>query len=157
MRYYYNWEDLTAAAQKVCQKILEKDVAPVVKEILGRHIKSDIYDVYTRKTNGWVIKVGDKYKAATYKRRHILEDSLISVMTDVDEIMITSKAPPRDPIDGSKFNNSEYGAFLNLLETGRMGLWRGGFPRPAVSNAQREVNRSSGIKKAIKDGLDKRF
>ena len=35
---YDSWETLTAAAQEKCKLILEKDVAPIAKDILKRQI-----------------------------------------------------------------------------------------------------------------------
>lgn len=52
MADYSNWDSLVEAARSKCATILEKDVAPVAKEILKKHIQSDIYDVYTPTPNG---------------------------------------------------------------------------------------------------------
>lgn len=148
---YSSWEELCDAAQKRCNDILKRDVAPVAKEIVKRHIKHDIYDVYTPKTNGWV-------DGTTYQRRHVLDGSVYSTFVDDDEIMVTSNATAsKAVVPGYSFHNRRPGSFLKLLETGRMGIWRGGFPRPAIGNAQKEIDRSSAIRNAIQSGLDRYF
>lgn len=121
---YDSWESLTAAAQDRCKTILEKDVAPIAENILKRHIQSDIYDVYTPITNGWV-------NGQTYQRRHVLENSVYHCFIADDEILITSNAPAsKSIVKGYSFHNRRPGSFLKLLETGHMGIWRHGFPRP---------------------------
>ncbi len=148
---YDSWETLTAAAQEKCKLILEKDVAPIAKDILKRHIRIDIYDTYTPIPNGWV-------NGQTYKRRHVLDNSVYHSFISDDEILITSNATASKPvIKGYSFHNRRPGSFLKLLETGRMGIWAHGFPRPAVGNAQAEINRSSAIKSAIRAGIARQF
>lgn len=157
--FFSDWESLVSAVDAKATKILQKDVAPVAEDILKKHIKSDIYDVYTPKTNGWVLKVGqtangrDKYVRATYQRRNDLIDAVYSRMMGEHTLFITSKAKVNTPVSGV-FANHE-GAFLELLESGNMGLWRGGFPRPAVSNAQSDIDTSRDIKSAIKNGIQR--
>ena len=158
MQAYSSWEQLTSAAQKKCADILQRDVATIAKEILKRHIISDIYNAYTPKHDGWVLYRGGKWQRTTYARRHVLENSLYGVLSAPDELLITSRAAPAKSIVAeSKFNNSVPGAFVKLLESGNIGLWCGGFPRPAVSNAQKEIDKSSEIQKAIVAGLHREF
>ena len=163
---YGSWEELCEAAQKKCYDILKNDVAPVAEEIVRNHIQDDIYDAISPYTgqkyrpipNGWV-------NGTTYQRRHVLEGSVYSSLLEdkpIEEgedpfvLLVTSNATASDPVvTGYEFNNSEPGAFLNLLETGHMGIWRHGFPRPAIGNAQNEIDRSSAIRNAIQSGLDK--
>lgn len=158
---YSEWGELVAAAQEAAKKILQKDVAKVGKEILKEHIENDIYGAYTPKTNGWVIgreAGGSKvdWTRTTYKRRNDLPKSVIALMeNDGQTLTITndnSKAVPRPALIGS-FHNRRPGSFLQLLESGNMGLWKGGFARPAVSNAQREIDSSSDITLAIEQGI----
>jgi len=151
MPVYDSWEGLCDAVQKKCNDILKRDVAPVAKEIVKKHIQSDIYDVYTPKTNAWV-------GGTTYKRRFVLLGSVYSTFTHEDEIMVTSNATAsKSVVPGYSFHNRRPGSFLKLLETGNMGIWRGGFPRPAIGNAQKEIDRSSAIRNAIQSGLDRYF
>lgn len=150
---YSNWDELCNAAQKKCHDILGKDVAPVVKEIVRKHIKEDIYDAYTPIPNKWI-------NGTTYHRRHILENSIYHEFIHDDEIMVTSKATAsKSVVPGYSFHNRRPGAFLLMLETGDMGFWRKGFPRPAIKMAQEEINedRRSVIKNAIQSGLDRYF
>lgn len=153
---YDSWESLTAAAQEKCKTILEKDIAPVAKDILKKHIQADIYDVYTPTTNGWV-------NGQTYKRRHVLEGSIYHSFIAEDEILVTSNATAsKSIIRGYSFHNRRPGSFLKLLEVGNMGFLgdctpKFKYPRPAVRNAQTEIDKSSAIKAAIRAGIAKQF
>lgn len=145
--YLSDWESLVKSVNDKASKILEKDVAPVAEEILKEHIKSDIYDVYTPKENGWV-------DGKTYERRNDLEDGVKSILQNNNTLCVTSttKASP-SVLDGYSFRNRYTGAFLKLLESGNMGIWKGGFPRPAVSNTEKDFETNSEIKEAIKNGI----
>lgn len=148
---YGSWEELCDAAQKKCHDILKRDVAPITKEIVKRHIQHDIYDVYTPIEHGWV-------NGTTYQRRHILDKTVYSTFVHDDEIMTTSNATAsKSVVPGYSFHNRRPGSFLKLLESGNMGIWRGGFPRPAIGNAQKEIDRSSKIRDAIRSGLNRYF
>lgn len=148
---YATWEELVDAAQKKCRHILEKDVAPVVKEIVKRHIETDIYAAYTPRPGAWV-------GGATYQRRRELPSSVYALMRSDEELLVTSDAKVSKPVvKGYSFHHRRPGAFLQLLESGNMGLWRNGFSRPAVGNAQMEINSSSKIRNAIKQGLQREF
>lgn len=144
---YSDWESLVNAASKKVSEILQNDVAPVAENILKKHIKSDIYDAYTPKPNGWV-------SGETYKRRHVLEQSVTTIFQDKNTILVTSTANASPSVlSGWSFHNRYPGAFLKLLEVGNMGIWNGGFPRPAVTNTQNEIDSSNEIKKTIKRGI----
>ena len=115
------------------------------KSVLYRHIQSDIYGAYTPKPGGWV---GGK----TYARRHSLSrGSLVAISEPDGTITITSTAVPGAPV-GRGSISSEPGSLLQLIEGDRHGLWRGGFPRPAVSNAQKEID-SGALMSAIEKAL----
>lgn len=144
---YSDWEALVNAASKKASEILQNDVAPVAENILKKHIKSDIYDVYTPKPNGWV-------SGETYKRRYVLEQSVTTIFQDKNTILVTSTANVSPSVlSGWSFHNRYPGAFLKLLEVGNMGIWNGGFPRPAVTNTQNEIDSSNEIKNAIRRGI----
>lgn len=122
---YDNWEELCEAAQGRCKDILSRDVAPVAIQIVKKHIQKDIYDAYTPITGGWV-------NGTTYSRRHVLEGSVYHTFIHDDEIMVTSNATAsKSVVKGYSFHNRRPGSFLQLLESGHMGIWRHGFPRPA--------------------------
>lgn len=156
-KHFDSWDTLTEAVQHRCKTILDKDVAPIAKKIVRNHIETDIYGVYTPRDLGWV---DSNWLRATYERRYsLLKRGAIyhKFTTDKsDEIMITSdaKASPA-VVKGWSFRHRYAGAFLKLLETGNMGIWSGGFPRPAIGNAQKEINRSSEIRRVIQQGLDR--
>ena len=63
-----NWESMTEAAESRCSKILEKNVLPVVKKIVSKHIKEDIYGVTSPRPRAWV-------GGETYRRRFSLLNS----------------------------------------------------------------------------------
>lgn len=103
------------------------------KNVLYKHIQSDIYGAYTPKPGGWV-------GGTTYARRNSLsKGSLIAINEPDGTITITSTAVPGTPV-GRGSISSEPGSLLKLIESDKHGLWRGGFPRPAVSNAQSEID-----------------
>lgn len=146
-RAFSDWGELVDAVEDATIRILKKDVAPVAEDILKKHIKSDIYDVYTPKENGWV-------SGTTYQRRYSLEDSISSSIINDDTLLTTSYATASPAIvKGWSFHNRYPGAFLKLLEVGDMGIWKSGFARPAVSNAQSEIDSSSRVESAIKNGI----
>lgn len=116
----------------IIRDILMNDVAPVVEDILAKHIEHDIYGAYT--------PVG-------YERRYSLTKSIVSKMINGNTLLVTSIAQPNLPHTG--WVSSGDGAFLAMLENGDLGWWRKGFPRPAVSNAQKEVDSSSAVRSAI--------
>ena len=126
--------------------VMQEYVAPYVEDILSEHIESDIYDVYTPKENGWV--------NGTYHRRHALTWNIASFIKG-DTLSTTSTAAPSASITGARTWGSEDGAFFDLLASGNMGLWRGGFPRPAIPKAQAEVDKSiTVIENLVQKGLD---
>lgn len=145
--YFSDWDDLVNAVDSKLSVILEKDVAPIAEEILNKHIKSDIYDAYTPKENGWV-------NGTTYQRRHLLEDAVTSMLIDSNTLLVTSTTTASPSIiNGWSFHNRYPGAFLKLIESGNTGIWKSGFPRPAVTNAQEEIDDSNKITSAIKQGI----
>lgn len=150
-----SWEALTDVVQQRCATILDKSVAPIAKDIVRKHIETDIYGAYTPKENGWVSSDGTP---TTYKRRRLLlkRGAIYHKFSAADEIMVTSNVTASPAIvKGWSFRNRYPGAFLKLLETGNMGIWRGGFPRPAIGNAQKEIDRSSEISRVIRQELNK--
>ena len=148
-RFFSDWESLVSAVDAKATQILQRDVAPVAEDILKKHIKSDIYDVYTPKPNGWV-------NGTTYQRRYALEQAVTTIVQDKHTILVTSTATASPAVlSGWSFHNRYPGAFLKLLEVGNMGIWRGGFPRPAVTNTQNEIDTSQEIKSAIQNGIQR--
>lgn len=116
--------------------VLMEYVAPVVEEILRKHIEQDVYNAYDPKK---------------YRRSYSLTANVRSQMISDNELFVTSTAVPNAPCDG--WHSSEDGAFLYLIETGKLGWWKEGFPRPAISNAQREVDSSSAVRAAKRNGI----
>lgn len=153
MDEFDDFEGLADAVQKQCQDALQKVAVPLVKDILLTHIQSDIYDAYTPKANGWVSADGHP---TTYERRYsLLDESAIShSFESPDTIVITSNALPSPSIGKSKFVSQGDGSFLKMLAGNNHGLWRGGFPRPAVVNAQTEVNQSADLRAALQKELE---
>lgn len=150
-----SWETLAEAVQQRCATILDKAIAPIAKEIVRKHIQTDIYEAYTPRENAWVTSDGTP---TTYKRRRLLlkRGAIYHKFSAADEIMITSNVTASPAIlKGWSFHNRYPGAFLKLLETGNMGIWRGGFPRPAIGNAQKEIDKSSEISRVIRRELNK--
>lgn len=129
----------------IIKQVMLQDIAPIVEDVLKKHIQSDIYDAYTPREGAWV-------DGETYQRRHELEQHITSQMIDEKTLLVTSDAAANDPIvPGYVFSNNYAGAFLELLESGHMGIWQSGFARPAVQNAQAEVDHMSSIQTTIRD------
>lgn len=150
MPYFGDWASLTAAAQEKCNKILRKDVAKAAKNIVKQHAQTDIYDAYSPKPGAWI--GGD-----TYSRRHSLTRTVYFEYTKPYEIMVTSKAAPSPAIiKGSSFHNRRPGMFFKLLESGNMGIWTSGFSRPAITNAQNEIN-GGALNSVIQNALSREF
>lgn len=152
MATYKNMKEAMAGVQKAIDKVLTKDVAPLVEEILSEHIKSDIYDAYTPIENGWV---GNQ----TYSRRHALEGAIFSKMVDKYTLSTTSSAAPGKPIvKGKRAYGGKKGQFFDLIESNNHGIWDRsghGFPRYPVRNAQAEVDANTHIVDVIIDGIQK--
>ena len=146
-KFFDNWAALEAATKHAARRVLKQDVAPIAEELLRKHIETDIYGVYRPKPNAWV-------NGTTYERRYVLPATTVSIFEGEDEMIVTSTAAPSKPVrPGHSFNHSEPGAFLKLLQSGHMGIWRGGFARPAVRNTQREIDGSVKIRQAILQGI----
>ena len=143
---YESIEEFFAAVEAALPAAVEEYVAPYVEDILSAHIESDIYDVYSPKPNGWV--------HGTYQRRHALTGSITSIING-NVLSTTSTATPNASVTGAATWGSADGAFFDLLASGNMGLWRGGFPRPAIPRAQAEVDGSIGvIENLLQKGLE---
>lgn len=154
MAMYDDWDSLVAAAEKKVTRILKQDVAPIVEEIVQSHIQSDIYYAYSPRPGAWV-------NGSTYQRRHFLENNVTSSLSDSETLFVTSTATASPSVvKGYSFRNRYPGAFLKMLESGNTGIWRKGFPRPAISNAQIEIDdnlQSGSISRAIEQGIKREF
>lgn len=121
------------SVSEYAKDILMNDVAPVAIDILLSHIRKDIYDAY---------------QPSFYKRRYSLlsEGNIMYKMIDDNTLFVTSTAQP----NGKR--GFEPGGFLQMLEEGNLGWWKQGFARPAISNAQKEIDSSAKITSAINRG-----
>lgn len=145
--YFDDIESLIAAIGTAPTAVMADEVAKEAEKILLKHIKSDIYGAYTPIPGGWV-------NGETYSRRHVLENNIKSTIEPDGTLLVTSEATAsQSVVKGYHFSNMYAGSFLELLESGHMGIWKNGFARPAVSNAQKEVDNSSKIRAAFEMGL----
>lgn len=137
-RTYNNLDKLSKAAidAATVKTVLMDYVAPVVEEILRKHIQEDVYGAYS---------------PTLYVRRGSLTSTITSRMIADDELLVTATSQPNAPAHG--WASSGEGAFLYMLEVGDLGWWRKGFPRPAISNAQKEVDESAAVEQAKKAGI----
>lgn len=139
---------------KSAEIILHNYVVPVMKDILLKHIQDDIYGQEAPTKHQW-------FGGQPYSRTGALleESSLYDIMLDDTTVMVTSNAQPDyAPIKTSKrFDGNTEGGFLAMLENGNMGFWSTvtglRFPRPAISNAQKEIDDSPEIEAALQRGL----
>lgn len=137
--------------QKIVERILKKDVAPIMKEILKKHIQDDVYDAYTPHRDGWV-------NHRTYQRRHLLENNIVTMMVNPFTIGVTSLAPAAPAVvPGYTFEERQEGSLLELIEAKKHGIWAGGFPRYPIRNTQAELDQNAEIEQAIQNGLDAIF
>lgn len=158
------WGMLIDAIKRKYRKALITEIKPIIFDILRKHIYTDIYYVYAPTENGWVEydrSLGRWKSHVTYQRRYGLLDPTKEYFRIADEssgniiryTLFATIDEEVSPFPRKKpFAYRKHGAFLELLETGRLGIFTnrkfGGspFPRPAVSNAQAEVDKSSRIK-----------
>ena len=159
---------LDAEIRKKAGDLMIKELAPIVEDILRKHIETKIYGFHY------------SFDRGTYGRRHQLPEKVYSSMAGADTMITTSSAPPapsrvrggapkmyggavftgedmsgRSSSGGSRAitgfktgTSGSAGGFLRLLETGNMGFItrrHGYFPRPAVSSAQAEVDGSARV------------
>lgn len=154
MAVYENLNDIIKDAQRKITEILKNDIAPIAEEIVQSHIQSDIYYAYSPKPGAWV-------NGTTYQRRHILEENVYSFTLNPSTLCITSTASASSPIaSGYGFNNKYHGAFLEMLESGKTGIWKRGFPRPAIGHAQMEIDDSvngGSIGRALEAAIKREF
>lgn len=152
-KFEASWEGLVKAIEKEIPKILVEDVAPYVWEVLKKHIETDIYDAYTPKPGAWV-------HGTTYQRRHMLnaDENKVVLMEGKDTVVVTSGANASPSVvKGYSFRNRYSGSFLALIESGNTGIWRGGFPRPAVANTEAELDKSNEFHDMIDEALYRRL
>ena len=127
---------------------VSEDVAREVEKILRKHIQSDIYGAYRPQSGMWVY-------GTTYVRRSYLEDYVYHEILPDGTLLVSSNAVANQSIvPGYEFSNEENG-FLQLLESGHMGIWRNGFPRPVIANAQKEADNSPVIRAIAEKGMER--
>lgn len=151
--FQVGWDELVEAIEKEIPKILTEDVAPYVWEVLKRHIQTDIYDAYTPIEGGWV-------RGSTYQRRKMLNDdsSEVVLMEGKNTLVVTSGALASTPVvKGYSFDNRYSGSFLELIESGKTGIWKHGFPRPAVARTEAELEHSTEFHAMIDNALERRL
>lgn len=160
IKYYSTWNGIISATEKEIKNILTKDIKPVGEKILKEHIKTDIY---VASTNKGFPRYGKWVNGTTYQRRHVLENS---IWTDISPtkaeggfvLTVTSNATASPSVvKGYSFHNRYPGSFLKLLESGNLGIWRSGFPRPVISNTQDDFNSGTEISKAITEAITRRI
>lgn len=152
---------LCQAVENTFPNILENQVYPVAVEIFRKHVDSDIYGAYT--------------PSSLYARRGNIGSNIYREITTSGvggyELGITSAEPAYDQwvwkSTKKSGNGTQYiyknvpngwteqfpGAFMKMLEGTNFGLWKGGFPRPVITNTQNEYSTSSAVKAAIKAGI----
>lgn len=132
------------------------------EDVLRSHIETDIYGVDQRVENGWCRPVvgglEGQTESATYERRHELPSTVYSER-EGDVVYVNAYGEANTPLFGyGVFTSVQPGSFLELLERGNLGFltqrtrYAPSFPRPALSNAQAEVD-----SKPFKDKIQKLF
>ena len=157
MADFKSFESLAAAANRSCRQIMDKDLAPAIKQMLKEHIQSDIYEANPPpKPGAWV-------GGGTYVRRHMAEKKILhSFFESSGEsgwMLVTSYAGPSKAIlTGYHVYNNRSGALFRLLENNWRGfLRRKRKPAMVIPNVQRELATDARVSEAIKRGLRKHF
>lgn len=152
-RRYTSFNALKNGINNDLKLILERDVAPIMEDILKEHIQSDIYDVYTPKEGAWV-------SGSTYQRRNDIASGVTHFFNKRENtVMVTSTTTASPAIRrGYSFHNRRPGVFLQMLGGGSMGFLDKtsagkSFPRPALAKAQFEIETSGKVYAAIRRGL----
>lgn len=149
--FHKNWKDLTSEIQENLIPEILKDISSVAEQILKDRIKKDIYGVYQPKEGAWVL-------GSTYRRREELIPLVVSEVRDKNTLFVTSLAEASESIlKNSIFSENHNGAFLELLEKGDLGFWRKNFPRPAISNTEREYEKGNKIKAELNKSIKTRI
>lgn len=154
MAYYSSWDSLISAVQEKCGEILDEYVRPVAEDILHEHIIDDIYASYS--------PVGRD--AGGYDRRDVLgsRDNTVGKVQGNNLLVVTNVAPPSPSVFGSSGSGHE-DELLYWIENGLVPNYFNSFdyvwmhPRPAVENAQEEINSSGDIRTAIKNGISQKI
>ena len=148
--------------EKDVQNILLHEVADEMQKILLKHIASDIYGAYTptitphEKIHGYILPgwrdVGEGYQ---YARRNSLLDpgNIYKEIIEGNTMFVTSDAKPNQSTVGSTWVPYGHGAFLEMLGTHPGRMWPIAFARPAIQNAQAEVDTSGAVEAAFERGL----
>lgn len=148
-------------SKSIVNDIMMNEVADKVAEILLKHIQSDIYDAYSPKVTRWGswratppgwVRLNDR--EVQYSRRGSLMYDALGMYRAMqgDELFVTADAEANEAVYGS-WSPQGHGSFLQMLESGPGPVWKGAFPRPAISNAQEEVDSSPEIQEAFRRGL----
>lgn len=145
--------DLEPDAKDI-RTILDKYVKPVMQKILLEHIKEDIYGAYSPKQYAWI-------GGTTYQRRNsLLNEGAIESEIDGNTIYVTSGATTMGLFSEGSWVGGP-GSFLAMLEEGDMGAWTRvtgrRLPRPALTKAQKEVDKSQAIQSAVEKGFEDLF
>ena len=157
-RLFDDWEALVRGAMGIVPEILMNDVAPKAKHIMRAHIGTDIYQAYSPKPLGWV-RVGDggKWRRATYQRRGGLASGVFARLEDNSTLVVSSNTPPNESPTGANVYGGESGGLLRIIEGTNHGLWRGGFPRPAVSRTTADFRSNGSLHHAIRKGIENKI
>lgn len=149
---YDGFPALAAGVNDVISDILynggSSSVAVAAKKIYLKHVQNDVYSAYTPKEGKWV-------GGTTYIRRYTLEHGAYVKMEDPTTLIASSDAEADDCVVPGYFFSNENQGFLRLIESGNTGIWKHGFPRPFVTNAQKEFDSSSEISRAIQNEINR--
>ncbi len=149
---YDSFSALAAGVNGVIPDILynggRSSVATIAHAIYLKHVEHDVYDVYTPKVGGWI-------DHTTYRRDYNLVWGAETKMENQTTLISTSQADADESVvPGYVFSNENQG-FLRLIESGHTGIWACGFPRPFVTNTQKEFDSSSKISNAIQREINR--
>ena len=154
------------AIDAVIKQALEHQIGEQVWDILKVHIEGDVYNDYSP-GGRWMWGTPQDNPYIGYQRRRTTgllyeSDKNIRVSNSGNKwnLRVTTNAQPTPSVLNDSWDDSP-GGFLALLESGNLGFWSRTldtygqrdvthpFPRPVITNAQREA--SANMKKYSKE------
>jgi hypothetical protein len=139
MAQFSSWKSLTDEIMKRSKEALEKEVAPVVKSKLLKHIREDVYDKYQPV----------KYERRTEEGQRLSNPNNVISEMDGNTLYVKTIAVGSRPIvKKSRWDYSDPTNFAKLISAGAKNIfnrneaypWAKPQTRPFVANTQKEIN-----------------
>lgn len=146
----------------IVRDIMLEEVSDAVWDVIEKHISTDIYAAYSPKQTyygkhppvGWVRVGGRESGVYSYQRRWSLydRDNMVTKIIGLNTLFVTSDAQPNESVVGSGWNGA-VGGFIQMIGTNPGPIWRGRFARPALQNAQDDIDNNSWTQRALAEAF----